>query len=93
MGLRPAVPFPYVLLGLLLAAWIGLGLWICFSAPYASGTDESIRYVAFAAAKNRWASAEDARAYRIEHAYYPPLYFLLFAPFYGDSLSLSLIHI
>lgn len=84
---RSYVPLPYAILGLLLAVWIGLGVWICGAAPYASGTDESIRYVAFAAAKNRWASAEDAAAFKIEHYYYPPLYFLLFAPFYGDNPS------
>ena len=42
------------------------------NAPFASGTDESIRYVAFAAAKNRWATEEDFHRYGIEHFYYSP---------------------
>ena len=73
------------MLGLLLALWISLGTWICFAAPYGSGTDESIRYVAFVAATNRWASPQDATAFGIDHFYYPPLYYLLFAPFYGNE--------
>jgi hypothetical protein len=77
-GDGPAV----VLLGLLVVVWIALGLWICRRAPYGSGTDESIRYVAFAAAEHRWAEVEDFRAYGVDHFYYPPLYYLLFAPFH-----------
>jgi hypothetical protein len=84
-GTRSRPPLPCALLGLLIGGWLGLGLWICFSAPFSSGTDESIRYVAFAAATNGWASAEDAAVHRVDHFYYPPLYFLLFAPFYGDE--------
>jgi hypothetical protein len=76
---------PRTILALLLAVWIGLGAWICHSAPFGSGTDESIRYVAFAAASNRWAGAEDAAAFRVDQFYYPPLYFLLFAPFFGNE--------
>lgn len=81
---RSRVPLPYAILGLLLAAWISLGVWICLSAPFGSGTDESIRSVAFAAATNRWATSADAEAFGISDFYYPPLYFLLFAPFYGN---------
>lgn len=80
---------PGVLLGVLLLLWICLGAWICVSAPFASGTDESIRYVAFAAAKNRWATEADFRRYGIDHYYYPPLYFLVFAPFSGDEPSFT----
>lgn len=86
---RWTIPLPYAILGLLLAVWISLGAWICFAAPYGSGTDESIRYVAFVAAKNRWASQEDAAVFRIDSHYYPPLYYLLFAPFYGDEPSFT----
>jgi hypothetical protein len=57
---RRAAARPLLALGLLVALWLALGLWICFAAPFASGTDESIRYVAFAAATNRWASEQDA---------------------------------
>lgn len=62
-----------------------LGAYLVVKAPFASGTDESINYVAFAAAKNRWAVEEDFRRDGISFYYYPPLYFLLFAPFYGDD--------
>ncbi len=72
------------ILAVSLAVWVCLGTWIVGAAPYASGTDESVQYVAFAAAKNRWATADDYRAYGIEHYYYPPLYYLLLAPFFGD---------
>jgi hypothetical protein len=65
--------------------WAALGLWVVRHAPFASGTDESISYVAFAAAKNRWATEEDFHSYGIDGFYYPPLYFLCFAPFYGDD--------
>ncbi len=71
----------------LLGVWLSLGIWIVGVAPYASGTDESIKYVAFAAAKNRWATAEDYKAYGIDHYYYPPLYFLIFSPFFGNDPS------
>jgi hypothetical protein len=54
-------------------------------APFNSGTDESISYVAFVAAKNRWATEEDFHRYGIDHYYYPPLYYLVFAPFWGDD--------
>lgn len=82
---RLAISLPHAILGLLLAVWVSLGAWICFAAPYASGTDESMRYVAYAAAKNRWVSQEDATAFGIDHSYYPPFYFLLFAPFFRDE--------
>ena len=39
---------PWLILGALLCAWLGAGIWICLAAPFASGTDESIGYVAFA---------------------------------------------
>jgi hypothetical protein len=86
-GRKRAAPFllPCAILTLILATWLCLGAWISFSAPFGSGTDESIRYVAFAAAANRWATAADAAAFGVNHFYYPPLYFLLFAPFYGDE--------
>lgn len=76
---------PKVILGLLLALWGGLGLWIALKAPFGSGTDESINYVAFAAAKNRWATEQDFHRHGINFFYYPPLYFLAFAPFSGDE--------
>lgn len=72
-----------------MAGWVFLGLWICRNAPYGSGTDESIRYVAFAAATNRWAGAEDFSRFGVGEYYYPPLYFLLFAPFFGDEPSFT----
>jgi hypothetical protein len=81
LGRRPG---PGLVLAALLAGWLACGLWIVGAAPYASGTDESIRYVAFAAARNRWATADDHARYGIEHYYYPPLYYLLLAPFFGD---------
>ena len=71
----------------LLTIWLCLGVWIVANAPFASGTDESIRYVAFAAAKNRWATEEDFHRYGIKHFYYPPLYHLLFAPIWGEDPS------
>jgi hypothetical protein len=74
---------PLVILAALVAVWGGLGWWVARVSPYASGTDESIRYVAFAAAADRWATLEDYRRYGIEHFYYPPLYFLAFSPFWG----------
>ncbi len=74
-----------MILAALVAVWLCLGWWITRVSPYASGTDESIRYVAFAAAANRWAARDDYRRYGIEHFYYPPLYFLMFAPFYGPE--------
>jgi hypothetical protein len=84
---RAAASLPTAVLCLLVVIWLALGLWICFAAPFASGTDESIRYVAFAAAANRWATAQDATNYGVDHYYYPPLYFLMFAPFYGEEPS------
>jgi len=78
---------PKAILALLIALWVGCGFWIVHNAPFASGTDESIKYVAFAAAKNRWATADDYRRHGIEHFYYPPLYFLAFAPLWGDEPS------
>ena len=78
---------PKAILVSLLALWIGCGLWIVHNAPFASGTDESISYVAFAAAKNRWATEDDYRRHGLQHFYYPPLYFLVFAPFWGDEPS------
>lgn len=78
---------PAAILGVLLAVWVGLGTWICLAAPYASGTDESIRYVAFAAATNRWARPSDLAEHGVDHYYYPPLYYLVFAPFFGDEPS------
>lgn len=78
---------PKAILAVLLAVWFGLGLWFALKAPFGSGTDESIKYVAFAAARNRWATEEDFHRYGIEHFYYPPLYFLVFAPFWGDEPS------
>lgn len=86
-GRKAGERLPLALLGALLAAWLGIGAWIVVSAPFASGTDESIRYAAFAAAENRWATEEDFRRHGIDHFYYPPLYFLLFAPFWGDEPS------
>jgi hypothetical protein len=80
---------PRILLSLLLAAWVGLGLWICRAAPFGSGTDESMGYLAFVAAKDRWPSVEEARRHRVEHFYYAPLYFLFFAPWYGDEPSFT----
>ena len=81
------LPRAKAILCALLLLWLGLGLWFALKAPFGSGTDESIKYVAFAAAKNRWATEEDFRRYGIEHFYYPPLYFLVFAPFWGDEPS------
>jgi hypothetical protein len=78
---------PAGILVLLLAGWFLVGWWLIPQAPYASGTDESIRYVAFAAAANRWADESDFHRYGVEHFYYPPLYFLLFAPWYGPEES------
>lgn len=69
----------------LLALWVALGTWVVMKAPFGSGTDESISYVAFAAAKNRWATQADFVRYGIDHFYYPPLYYLAFAPFWGDD--------
>jgi hypothetical protein len=86
---RFARSLPLALLVLLVALWLSLGLWICFAAPFGSGTDESIRYVAFAAATNRWASEQDAQQFGIDHYYYPPLCFLMFAPFFGDEPSFT----
>ena len=76
---------PKIILAIGLALWSALGGWVVLHAPFASGTDESISYVAFAAAKNRWATEADFRSAGIEGFYYPPLYFLCFAPFYGDD--------
>lgn len=89
LRVRTPLSLPSAVLGLLLAVWISLGVWICLSAPFASGTDESIRSVAFAAATNRRPLPEDAAASGISDFYYPPLYFLLFAPFYGDEPSFT----
>ncbi len=75
-----------ILVGLLLL-WLVLGIWIALRMPFGSGTDESIGYVAFAAAKNRWAGEEDFKRHGIDGFYYPPLYFLMFAPFWGDEPS------
>jgi 4-amino-4-deoxy-L-arabinose transferase-like glycosyltransferase len=86
MRLLPGGEFlPRLLLVLILAVWTVAGVWLIFQAPYLSGTDESIRYVAFAAAANRPAGDDDFRRYGVEHYYYPPLYFLLFAPWYGPE--------
>ncbi len=81
--------WPKILLGAFILVWLSLGLWICFKSLFASGTDESIQYAAFAAAKNRWATEADFEKYRIEHFYYPPLYFLAFAPFFPDDPALA----
>ncbi len=80
---------PLALVGCLIALWIGFAVWVVHSAPFASGTDESINYVAFAAAKNRWATEQDFHRWGIDYFYYPPLYFLLFAPWYGDDPALT----
>ncbi len=72
-------------IALLLVLWISLATWAALESPFLSGTDESIRYVAFAAAKNRWATEADFKQYGIDHFYYPPLYFLVFAPLHGDN--------
>lgn len=77
---------PKAVLVVLLTLWMLCGLWIVGNAPFDSGTDESINYVAFAAAKNRWATEEDFRRYGLDY-YYPPLYFLVFAPLWGDEPS------
>lgn len=74
-----------VALASLAAVWLAAGLWLVSHAPFASGTDESINYVAFAAAKNRWATEADFRHHGINFYYYPPLYFLLFAPLPADE--------
>jgi hypothetical protein len=70
---------------LLIVAWGALAAWLVPQAPFRSGTDESIDYVAFAAAENRWATEEDFRRYGLQYYYYGPLYFLAFAPFYGPD--------
>ncbi len=72
-------------IALLLVLWVSLATWAALEAPFLSGTDESIRYVAFAAAKNRWATEADFKQYGIDHFYYPPLYFLVLAPLHGDN--------
>ncbi len=82
-----AAALPKMAVALLLAVWLALGTWIALSAPFRSGTDESISYVAFVAAKNRWATEEDFRRYGLDYFYYPPLYFMVFAPFFGDDPS------
>ncbi len=76
---------PGIILAMLIAVWSWLGVHLVLQAPFASGTDESINYVALAAAKNRWATEDDFQRYRIDYFYYPPLYYLLFAPWYGDD--------
>ena len=76
-----------LLLWVLLLGWLALGAHIISVAPFRSGTDESINYVAFAAAKNRWATEADFHKHQIDYFYYPPLYFLSFAPFWGDVPS------
>ncbi len=78
---------PAAILAILLLAWFLAGWWLIRQAPFASGTDESIRYVAFAAAADRWAERDDFQRYGVEHFYYPPLYYLLFAPWYGPEES------
>jgi 4-amino-4-deoxy-L-arabinose transferase-like glycosyltransferase len=87
VAVLPPGSVPKALLALLLVLWVGCGLWIVRNAPFGSGTDESIEYVAFAAAENRWATEEDRRGHGIDHFYYPPLYFLAFAPFWGREPS------
>ncbi|MHB8834593.1 MAG: hypothetical protein ACYC9Y_02655 [Candidatus Methylomirabilia bacterium] len=82
--IKSAFP-PRTILGVLLALWVAFGIWAVMHAPFGSGTDESISYVAFAAAKNRWATQEDFLRYDIDYYYYPPLYYLVFAPFWGDD--------
>jgi hypothetical protein len=65
----PASPLrtsiPLALLVLLLGLWLACGLWAAMNAPFGSGTDESISYVAFAAAKNRWATEADFQLMRL----------------------------
>ena len=78
---------PLIVLASAIAVWLLLGIWAVRSAPFNSGTDESIRYVAFAAAKHRWATEADFHRYGIDGYFYPPLYFLAFAPFWGDEPS------
>lgn len=76
-----------IALATLCVAWLGMGAWLVAHAPFASGTDESINYVAFAAAENRWATEADFRRDGINFYYYPPLYFLLFAPLPADRAT------
>jgi hypothetical protein len=80
---RPSAPL--LLVALLLLAWGAAAAWVIPKAPFRSGTDESIQYVALAAAKNRWATEDDYRQKGLTYFFYPPLYYLLFAPFYGDE--------
>lgn len=84
-GMLSSKSAPLAILCVLLTLWLGLGLWAVMEAPFSSGTDESISYVAFTAAKNRWATEEDFHRFGIDFFYYPPLYFLAFAPFWGDD--------
>ncbi len=46
---RPSYWAPGIILATLIAVWSGLGVHLVLQAPFASGTDESINYVALAA--------------------------------------------
>lgn len=73
--------FPIAFLLLLILSYIGIGLYIIPRVLFGSGTDESIKYVAFSATMKRYATEEDYWEYHIDNFYYPPLYFLSFVPF------------
>lgn len=82
---RRRVNLPLCLVVVLIFSWALVGAWLIPRYPFLSGTDEALDYVAFSAAKNRWPTDNEIRRYRLSSAYYPPLYFLAFAPFWKDE--------
>lgn len=76
---------PVFIVTALVFSWALAAVWLVPRYPFLTGTDETVKYVAFSAARNRWPSDDEIRRYGVSTAFHPPLYPLAFAPFWGDE--------
>ena len=83
MNKYPRMRLPLLLAVGLMAGWTMLGSRLIREAPFRSGTDEDISYLAFAVSQGRWPTETDFHNHGVDSFYYPPLYYLCQAPFWS----------